>query len=86
MDVETVLKKSDTLSTTRSREDRLHQLPPDPVPLYGRIDDDWTDRSDGVALAEKIKADNLAIASFGYYSENRGVPDKITDALRGDLH
>jgi hypothetical protein len=43
------------------------------MPLHGRINDNWTDRPDWVTLAEKIKADNLAVAGFGYYSENRRI-------------
>jgi hypothetical protein len=61
-------------------------VPPDPRPLRGRIDDDRTDRPDWVTLAEKIKTDDLAIAGFGHYSENRGVPNEGTDALYSDLH
>ena len=86
LDVESILKKTDTPRAPRPLKDRFHQLPPDPVPLRGRINDNRTDCSDRVTLAEKIEPDNSAVAGFGYHPENRGVSDETTDALRCDFY
>jgi hypothetical protein len=83
-----LLKEADAASATRPIEGCFHQSPPDPALLNGRIDDNGTDRSDWVALAEKIESDDpaAAIAGFGDYREHCWMTDETGDASRGDRH
>jgi hypothetical protein len=43
-------------------------LSPDTTALRKRINNDWTDRSNGVPLTEEVETDDPAI-SLGYYTK-----------------
>jgi hypothetical protein len=68
MGIEGILKKTHAACATRPLENRCHQLSADTPSLCRRIDNDWSDCSDGVPLTEKVETENPAIG-LSYYSK-----------------
>jgi hypothetical protein len=80
-------KSSSASSSSRARskpaprDDRLHQLAPDPTRLDIRSHRDGSDSSDGIALIKKVGADDSSVF-LGHDAEDRGMVNEPS----GELH